>query len=110
LKQRGNRLAGTHRGEYLARELTGTIDGDSVSIRSSADETVIGNSLAFTFTGKVAGDTMAGDLDMGEYLGARWSARRYQYRQVGWRPPAKRLWFRTPCSGRYTTDKISDSR
>jgi len=83
LKQQGNRLAGTHRGEYLARELTGTIDGDSVSIRSSVDETVIGNSLGFTFTGNVVGDTMAGDLDMGEYLSARWSARRYQYRQGG---------------------------
>jgi L-seryl-tRNA(Ser) seleniumtransferase len=47
------------------------------------DETVIGNSLSFTFTGKVSGDTMSGDLDMGEYLSARWSARRYQYRQAG---------------------------
>jgi L-seryl-tRNA(Ser) seleniumtransferase len=83
LKQQGNRLAGTHRGEFLARELTGTIDGDSVSIRSSVDETVIGNSLSFTFTGRVSGDTMSGDLDMGEYLSARWSARRYQYRQAG---------------------------
>jgi len=83
LRQQGNRLAGTHRGEYLARELAGVIDGDSVSIRSSVDETVIGNSLTFTFTGKVTGETMSGDLDMGEYLTARWSAKRYQYRQGG---------------------------
>jgi hypothetical protein len=43
------------------------------------DEIVIGNSLAFTFKGKVAGGTMSGDL--GEYLSVRWSARRYQHRQ-----------------------------
>lgn len=78
-KQEGNRLVGTHRGQAVTRELAGTIDGDAVKFRSSVDETVIGNSLTFTFTGKVSGDTMAGDVDLGEYLKARWTAKPYRY-------------------------------
>ena len=41
----------------------------------------IGNALSFTFTGKVEGDTMSGELDLGEYLKARWSAKRHRYGQ-----------------------------
>jgi hypothetical protein len=39
-----------------------------------------GDQLSFTFTGKVTGDAMAGTLDMGEYLLAKWTAVRHQYR------------------------------
>jgi L-seryl-tRNA(Ser) seleniumtransferase len=35
-----------------------------------------GDALSYTFSGKVSGDEMAGTLDLGEYLGARWTARR----------------------------------
>ena len=35
-----------------------------------------GDSIAYTFTGKVTGDEMGGALDMGEYLSGKWSARR----------------------------------
>ena len=35
-----------------------------------------GDSINLTFTGKVAGDQMSGTLDMGEYLGATWTATR----------------------------------
>jgi L-seryl-tRNA(Ser) seleniumtransferase len=82
-KQEGNLLAGTHRGQAVARELAGMIDGDAVKFRSSVDETVIGNALTFTFTGKVSGDTMAGDVDLGEYLKARWTARAVSVRRNG---------------------------
>ena len=77
LQQQGGRLQGIHRGEFVARDLTGTIDGDVVQLRSSLPERAIGNALSFTFNGKVEGDRMSGDLDMGEYLSARWSARRH---------------------------------
>ena len=39
-----------------------------------------GDSLRFTFTGKVAGDGMSGSPDMREYLPAEWTAVRHQYR------------------------------
>jgi D-glucosaminate-6-phosphate ammonia-lyase len=79
LQQRNGRVQGIHRGEFVARDLAGTIDGDTVELRSSLPEQAIGNALNFTFTGKVNGDTMSGDLDMGEYLSARWSAKRHRY-------------------------------
>jgi L-seryl-tRNA(Ser) seleniumtransferase len=79
LQQSASRIQGLHRGEFVARDLVGSIDGDAVQLRSSLAEREIGSALSFTFTGKVAGDTMAGDLDMGEYLKARWTARRHRY-------------------------------
>ena len=77
--QQGSRIQGIHRGEFVARDLTGTLDGDVVQLHSSLPERAIGNSLSFTFTGRVEGETMSGELDMGEYLKARWSAKRHGY-------------------------------
>ncbi len=79
LEQQGNLIRGTHKGDFVARELAGMIDGDAVRVRSSIPETFDGFALDFTFSGKVSGDTMSGDLDMGEYLKARWSAKKHQY-------------------------------
>ncbi len=81
LQQRGNSIEGIHRGEFVARDLTGTIDGDLVQLRSSLPERAIGNALSFTFSGKVENESMSGELDMGEYLKARWSAKRHRSRQ-----------------------------
>jgi L-seryl-tRNA(Ser) seleniumtransferase len=75
LTQRGNDLGGFHQGEFVTREVSGTIDGDSVRIRSAYGEQH-GDSVNLTFSGKVAGDQMTGTLDMGEYLGATWTAAR----------------------------------
>ena len=74
LKQTGNRLEGTHQGDFVSRDLAGTIDGNSVQIVSSYTERH-GDALSFRFTGTVAGDEMSGTLDMGEYLTAKWSAK-----------------------------------
>jgi D-glucosaminate-6-phosphate ammonia-lyase len=79
LQQQGGRVQGVHRGEFVARDLSGTVDGDAVQLRSSLPERAIGNALNFTFTGKIDGDVMSGDLDMGEYLKARWTARRHRF-------------------------------
>ncbi len=78
LQQQGGEIQGSHRGEFVARDLTGTIDGDRVRLRSDFTERTAGYDLNFTFTGKVNGETMSGDLDMGEYLAAQWSAKRHR--------------------------------
>jgi L-seryl-tRNA(Ser) seleniumtransferase len=78
LHQRDGRIEGIHRGEFVARDLTGVIDGDAVRLQSRLPERAIGNALSYTFTGKVEGETMSGELDMGEYLKARWSAKRHR--------------------------------
>jgi hypothetical protein len=74
LRQRGNELDGTHQGDFLSRDLRGTIDGDAVRIRSSYDH---GDALDYTFTGTLKEDVLSGQLDLGEYLGARWDAKRH---------------------------------
>jgi len=61
------------------------MDGDAVTF----SRTMLGHGesdgflgdLIFRFDGKVDGEQMSGPLDMGEYLGARWSARRYTARR-----------------------------
>jgi uncharacterized pyridoxal phosphate-dependent enzyme len=75
LRQHGNEIDGVHQGDFVTRDLTGTIDGDTVKLRSSYTEEH-GDNLGFTFTGKIAGTTLAGTLDMGEYLSATWTATR----------------------------------
>jgi L-seryl-tRNA(Ser) seleniumtransferase len=75
LTQKGNDLGGFHQGEFTTREITGTLDGDAIRIRSAYGEQH-GDSVNLTFAGKVTGDQMGGPLDMGEYLTATWTATR----------------------------------
>jgi L-seryl-tRNA(Ser) seleniumtransferase len=75
LTQKGNDLGGFHQGDFVTREISGTLDGDRVRIRSAFGEQH-GDSISLTFTGTVSGDQMSGPLDMGEYLGATWTATR----------------------------------
>ncbi len=78
LHQQGSRLEGTHQGDYVSRDLSGSIDGDRVEFASSYTEQH-GDSLMYHFSGRLAGDALSGTLDMGEYLAAKWTARRRQY-------------------------------
>jgi L-seryl-tRNA(Ser) seleniumtransferase len=76
LRQRDHDIDGSHQGEFVSRDLSGTIHGDVVRIRSAYGEQH-GDALSFSFTGKAAGESMSGTLDMGEYLSAAWSATRH---------------------------------
>jgi L-seryl-tRNA(Ser) seleniumtransferase len=76
IKQEGAQVQGTHKGDFLERPLTGTVAGDTITLRSNVPERTIGNALSYTFSGKIANGTMAGDLSMGEYLGAKWTAKK----------------------------------
>jgi L-seryl-tRNA(Ser) seleniumtransferase len=75
LRQKGNDVDGTHQGDFVTRDLSGSIDGDTVKLRSAFTE-AHGDSIGFTFSGKLAGDTITGTLDMGEYLTATYTATR----------------------------------
>ncbi|MBF8184326.1 aminotransferase class V-fold PLP-dependent enzyme [Nonomuraea sp. K274] len=75
LSQDGATVTGSHTGDFVERKLTGTVSGDTVSVRSTYGEEH-GDSLDFTFTGTVKGDAINGELDMGEYLKATWTATR----------------------------------
>jgi uncharacterized pyridoxal phosphate-dependent enzyme len=78
LKQQGGDLAGTHQGDFISRDCFGSIAGDTVQISSNVSE-AHGAALSYRFTGTLAGDTMSGRLDMGEYLSAKWTAKRHSF-------------------------------
>ena len=65
----------------MSRDLAGTIEGDAVKIRSNYGESH-GDALTYSFSGQTSGDRMEGTLEMGEYLGARWTARRHGTREA----------------------------
>jgi hypothetical protein len=48
-----------------------------VHFRSS--QKIQGTRLFFAFSGTVDGDKMAGDVNLGEYGAARWTAHRHEY-------------------------------
>ena len=82
VRQQGNQLTGTHQGDFVARDCSGTISGEEVRIASNIGE-VHGAALSYRFTGKLQGDKMSGALDMGEYLGAKWTATRHTFGRRG---------------------------
>jgi L-seryl-tRNA(Ser) seleniumtransferase len=71
----GNKVTGSHEGWAYQGDLHGEIDGSNVRLRSSIPAE--GTHLSYTFSGSVSGDTMSGDINMGEYGKARWKALRH---------------------------------
>lgn len=76
LRQKGNDVDGQHQGDFVTRDLAGSVDGDAVRLRSDVSESG-GDALAYTFTGKATADEITGELDLGEYLKARFTAKRH---------------------------------
>ena len=77
VEQDGNWLQGAHQGDFSVRDLTGMVEGNDVVIRSI--ERRPGSSVTFTFSGTASGETMSGQLHMGEYLTATFTATRHKY-------------------------------
>lgn len=75
LETEGNHVKGSHLGWKLKGDLTGTIEGARVRIRSGLPYE--GTRLSYEFTGQVAGNAMSGEVAVGEYGRARWSAQRH---------------------------------
>jgi len=73
-KQDGNWLQGTHKGTFTVRDMTGTIEGDQVKFQSTYSAP--GDRITSVFFGTVTGDTMSGNIDMGEFITAKFTAKR----------------------------------
>lgn len=82
INQTEGRLAGSHHGDFIERDLMGTISGEAVRFASNQTERH-GDALTYRFSGTLSGDTMSGTLDMGEYLKATWIAKRRAYGRQG---------------------------
>jgi L-seryl-tRNA(Ser) seleniumtransferase len=55
------------------------VDGDRVRLRSSLPTE--GTQLTYRFDGRIQGQTIEGEVELGEYGKARWTARRAEPRQ-----------------------------
>jgi hypothetical protein len=74
ITQDGGTLNGQHKGEIYQGDLSGTVHGDQVVLKSRMP--VGGNAIAWTFTGTASGNILSGDVDMGEYGPASFTAHR----------------------------------
>ena len=77
LEQDGNQLKGSHKGDFSVRDVFGTIDGSEIRLQSV--ERIPGDSITFTFAGSLSGESISGPVYMGEYLNAKFTAKRHVY-------------------------------
>ena len=77
LEQDGNKLLGTHRGEFDGGNLTGTISGNQLRFRSNI--ATIGSRLSFDFTATIEAGQLKGTVNLGEYGQANFTAIRHKY-------------------------------
>jgi len=80
IEQDGNWIKGAHRGDFTVRDLIGEVEGNDVKLRSS--ERQPGDNITFTFAGTLSGNTMSGKVYMGEYLNAKFTAKRHAYSET----------------------------
>jgi len=78
IEQNDSNFKGTHVGAAGSRDLTGTLHGQDILVRSTYG--VDGARVHSFFNGKVVGDTMAGTLSVGEYGDATWTAKRHTFK------------------------------
>jgi len=81
LEQDGAKVVGTHRGEFVHGDLSGSVAANQVRFRSS--QKIEGTRLFYDFSGTVDGDKMSGSVSLGEYGEARWTAQRHRYQAPG---------------------------
>lgn len=79
IEQDGNWIRGSHKGDFSVRDLAGTIEATEVKLKST--DTQPGDSITYIFSGTVSGDVFSGSIYMGEYRTAKFSARRYSYKE-----------------------------
>ena len=78
-EQDGNWLEGSHQGDFSLRDLAGTIEGNQIKLLSRDRRP--GDTVSFIFSGSLSGDRdgISGEIYLGEYLNATFSATRHSY-------------------------------
>ena len=72
--QDGNWLSGIHQTDFQSGNMSGTIEGNQIRMQSAMR--IVGDDLSYQFSGIVNGDTMSGDIHLGEYRTAKFTAKR----------------------------------
>jgi L-seryl-tRNA(Ser) seleniumtransferase len=70
----GNKVTGQYTGRITEKPVTGTVSGNEVKFTGGGK--VEATALSYAFTGHVQGDHMSGEVSLGEYGPARWTAKR----------------------------------
>ncbi len=80
IEQDGNWIKGSHKGDFSMRDMVGLLDGDQVRLSSSDNH--VADHIPFIFHGTVAGEKMSGQIFMGEYIRAGFTATRHEQKPV----------------------------
>lgn len=80
LQQEGNWIAGAHHSDFSHQEIVGAVEGAQVKLRSEVRQP--GDRILFLFSGSVVDDVLSGSLFLGEYLTARFTAKRATRHQL----------------------------
>ncbi len=78
IEQDGKWIKGSHKGDFSVREMTGTIEGDTIKLRSVDRHPA--DSITFIFYGTIAGESITGFIYMGEYRTAKFTAKRSSFK------------------------------
>ena len=79
LEQDGNWVNGTHQSDFSSQEIVGMVEEGEVKLRSTYR--IPGNNISYWFSGKMEGDQLSGSVFLGEYLTAKFSAKRSKYNE-----------------------------
>jgi len=77
LEQDGNWISGSHQSDFSTQEIVGMVEGDEIKLRSNYR--IPGDRISYWFSAKQDGDTLSGSVFLGEYLTAKFSAKRSEY-------------------------------
>lgn len=74
ITQENGKLTGAYKGSRLEGPLSGRVEGDTVDFTGRLRNESTG--VAFHYKGKIAGDTMTGTVEMGEYWTAEFTGKK----------------------------------
>ena len=74
ITQKDAALSGTYQGEIKEGRLRGAVKGTAVDFTGSLK--IQANTISFHYTGTIEGDTMKGKVEMGEFWGGTWTAKK----------------------------------
>ena len=78
IEQDGNWIQGTHTSDFSEQEVMGMVEGDQVTLRSALR--MPGDGITYMFSGKVSGENISGSIFLGEYLTAKFTAKKSAYK------------------------------
>jgi uncharacterized pyridoxal phosphate-dependent enzyme len=77
LEQDGNWIQGSHHSDFTVQEIMGMLEGDQLKMRSNVR--IPGSGVTYLFSGTASADGITGSIYLGEYLNAKFTAKRTEY-------------------------------